>query len=404
MDGSSQSLDYFFTTYVTSGDYTQGQAHQLALTDMYTYGLWNSVRYETFEWGALWGNPNLGMSPIPPLSISFPDGLPEYLEPGVATDITVRITDGPDEAYLPGSGLLHCRYDGGSFQPSALVPAGGDEYTATLPPADCDATPEYYFSAQGDGGSTVMSPEGAPFSVHTATVGAMVVLVADDFETDLGWTAENLGATSGDWQRGVPVNDAGWDYDPIADSDGSGQCHVTQNEMGNTDVDDGAVRLTSPTFDMAGGGTIAYDYYLYLTDDDGNDRLLVEVSNTGGGDWTVVTQHDTHGGLNWRHHEITEVTLIRAGVPPTADMRIRFTANDADAQSIVEAGIDAFLVTRLDCGDACPADLSGDGVVNVSDFLLLLAAWGTPDGDIDGDGDTGVTDFLELLSAWGPCP
>jgi hypothetical protein len=52
----------------------------------------------------------------------------------------------------------------------------------------------------------------------------------------------------------------------------------------------------------------------------------------------------------------------------------------------------------------CPADLSGDDVVDVSDFLLLLSAWGTPAGDMDGDGDTGVTDFLVLLAAWGPCP
>ena len=53
---------------------------------------------------------------------------------------------------------------------------------------------------------------------------------------------------------------------------------------------------------------------------------------------------------------------------------------------------------------ACPADLSGDGTVDVADFLQLLADWGTPDGDIDGDGDAGVTDFLQLLSDWGPCP
>ncbi|MHC4416318.1 MAG: C25 family cysteine peptidase [Planctomycetota bacterium] len=60
-DGSTQSLDYFFTTYVTSGDYTQGQAHQRALRNMYNYGLWSAPKYETFEWGALWGNPDLGM-------------------------------------------------------------------------------------------------------------------------------------------------------------------------------------------------------------------------------------------------------------------------------------------------------------------------------------------------------
>ncbi len=62
MSGSSQSLDYYFTTYVTSGDYTQGEAHQQALRNMYQNGLWYYTRYETFEWAALFGNPNLGMS------------------------------------------------------------------------------------------------------------------------------------------------------------------------------------------------------------------------------------------------------------------------------------------------------------------------------------------------------
>jgi len=63
-DGSSQSLDYYFTTSVISGDYTQGEAHQRALREMYTKGLWYQVKYEMFEWGALWGNPDLGMTPI----------------------------------------------------------------------------------------------------------------------------------------------------------------------------------------------------------------------------------------------------------------------------------------------------------------------------------------------------
>ena len=63
-DGSSQSLDYYFTTSCTSGEYTQGEAHQRALREMYTGGLWSYMHYEMFEWGALWGNPNLGMTPI----------------------------------------------------------------------------------------------------------------------------------------------------------------------------------------------------------------------------------------------------------------------------------------------------------------------------------------------------
>jgi glucose/arabinose dehydrogenase len=60
--------------------------------------------------------------------------------------------------------------------------------------------------------------------------------------------------------------------------------------------------------------------------------------------------------------------------------------------------------------DECdePADLDGDGSVGVTDFLILLAAWGAcPDppeecpADLDGDGSVGVTDFLYLLGAWG---
>jgi len=64
MDGSSQSLDYFFTTCCTSGDYTQGEAQQFGLLEMYSNNLWYYTNYETFQWGALWGNPDLRMSPL----------------------------------------------------------------------------------------------------------------------------------------------------------------------------------------------------------------------------------------------------------------------------------------------------------------------------------------------------
>ena len=53
----------------------------------------------------------------------------------------------------------------------------------------------------------------------------------------------------------------------------------------------------------------------------------------------------------------------------------------------------------------CPWDCgNGDGIVNVVDFLALLAQWGEPGScDFDGDG-VGVTDFLDMLAWWGPCP
>ena len=55
----------------------------------------------------------------------------------------------------------------------------------------------------------------------------------------------------------------------------------------------------------------------------------------------------------------------------------------------------------------CVGDLNDDDVVDVQDFLLLLASWGTggPGADIGEPFDeVGITDFLGLLAAWGPCP
>ena len=332
------------------------------------------------------------------LAISFPGGIPFALTPGFGASFDVLIVDG-DEAYVPGSGMLYYRYDGGIFQTSALTPLGGDLFEATLPPAGCSDTPEFYISADGDGGTTVTKPQDAPTEVYTALVGSLTTVMNDNFETDQGWVATNLGASSGDWQRGVPINDPNWDYDPYSDSDGSGQCWLTENDNNpsypdpwNTDVDNGAVRLTSPVIDMSDGYvTISYDYYLRLTDDDGNDRILVEISSNGDtGPWTEIARHDTDGGSVWRSHEITQADLDAAGVVLTADMKMRFTTNDADQQSINESGLDAFLITGFTCEETCIADgdMDGSGGCNGEDIQLFVDGLiGTLGWEVECHGD-----------------
>lgn len=58
-------------------------------------------------------------------------------------------------------------------------------------------------------------------------------------------------------------------------------------------------------------------------------------------------------------------------------------------------------------GASCAADLTGDSTVNVSDLLMLLAAWGACDGacdaDLNGDSIVNVSDMLLLLGDWGEC-
>ncbi|MCH7961005.1 MAG: hypothetical protein IIC49_01590 [Planctomycetes bacterium] len=262
-------------------------------------------------------------------------------------------------------------------------------------------------SGDTTGGKSSTSPNGAPAnSFETFSADDITISFHDNFETNTGWTVENLGATSGDWQRGVPVNDPNWAYDPISDSDGSGQCFLTQNELGNTDVDNGAVRLTSPVLDLSGGAGVKFDYFLNMTNGSGTDRLLVEINTTGGaGAWTEVARIEESGALNWQTFDIRADDFAARGVTPTAQSKIRFTANDANPQSIVEAGIDAFKVTKTVC-DSCPCDCNFDtstglGVCDILDFLAFQDGFVGADPcacDRDTSTGAGVCDIFDFLA------
>lgn len=63
------------------------------------------------------------------------------------------------------------------------------------------------------------------------------------------------------------------------------------------------------------------------------------------------------------------------------------------------------------CGAVCAADIApqpdGDGLVNVSDLLMVINTWGAAgSADIappDGDGVVNVADLLMIVNNWGSC-
>jgi hypothetical protein len=67
------------------------------------------------------------------------------------------------------------------------------------------------------------------------------------------------------------------------------------------------------------------------------------------------------------------------------------------------ATINAFLLYE-NCPADCDEEGDVDGIVNIDDFLALLAQWGGPGScDIDGSGIVNIEDFLDMLAFWGPC-
>jgi hypothetical protein len=340
---------------------------------------------------------------------------PELISPSSQT-FQVRITEVENGGYLDGSGSL-LYSTGGSYQQAPLNAQGGGIYSATLTDNPCGNQLSWYFTARDSSGTTRSFPTSGAFAAPIAE--GVEVLAAVDFDTDAGWSAQTT-ATAGGWERAIPSTDSISVDDcsaPGTDADGSGYCWVTGN--GNStfgcefDIDGGSTVLTSTTYAVTDPNTEASFAWWYDNTSSNNtefdDQFIVEASGNSGSTWsTVLTiSNGDSKSSGW------SVASFRIGdfVTLSSGFQVRITASDADPGSVVEAGIDAFRLSALDCGEPptkCVADVNGDNVVGGSDLASVLAYWDQVGsgivGDINNDLVVDGRDLATILASWGPCP
>ncbi len=319
---------------------------------------------------------NLTCPEIVHVAFDYPDGRPALIPPNSATTLRVDVSPFASSP-VPGTGIMKYRTAGTqSFSTQVLVELAPNEYEATLPGLACGQALEYYFSVDAAGIGEVTDPTSAPSLFFQALSASLTeMFVAYDFETAAGWTVDNSpDLTDGAWNRGIPAN--GNRGDPPADFDGSGQCFLTDNVAGNSDVDGGTTTLTSPVFDLNGLLAPRVRYARWYSNSAGDspfaDIFEVEVSNNGGGIWVdLETVGPTGAEVSGGWFVVDE--RIGNFVQPTGQFQVRFHASDLGNGSVVEAAIDAFEIyavqcatcsdgiqnqgeDRIDCGGAfCPA-------------------------------------------------
>jgi choice-of-anchor B domain-containing protein len=191
---------------------------------------------------------------------------------------------------------------------------------------------------------------------------------SDDFALHLGWSVSTT-ASTGDWERGIPVGTTSSGDQSNPDADATGDCgeeaYITGNGgggAGNDDVDDGETVLYSPLFDLTTyiDPYIEFDRWFFNAGGFGspNDSLVVRLTN---GSATVIIDfavENDPGVSTWAAKNVHVTDFIT----PTAFMQMQITTMDQSPGHLSEGGFDKFMVV-----EAPDAGISALGnVANVS--------------------------------------
>ncbi|MEM1448039.1 MAG: S8 family serine peptidase [Planctomycetota bacterium] len=306
----------------------------------------------TFGYGRINSNTAMILTDGPTVSISYPNGRPDEIDPAGVDTLDVLVEPGNGAVQPTGALLWVDRGAGFAAEPVAFL--GNDTFRGTFPPADCPQVVEYYFEFNLVGGGTITSPSAGDFAPFETLSIARTSLQFDDLEVAGGWTVGAPGdnATTGVWEYGDPI---GTSAQPENDNTPGGtNCFFTGNgtpggSIGENDVDGGSTTLFSPVLDLSLFPDPYVSYFRWYVNNGNSvvdDRFVVDISNDGGATWTNVETLGPNGvPSGWNRFSFR----LRDVVAPTDAVQLRFVASDLGNGSIVEAAVD-----DLEVFDQCP--------------------------------------------------
>lgn len=308
----------------------------------------------------------------PILRFSYPVGLPSSVDPAGGTTIRVDVAAGTQVPQADSGEVTVVSANG--TRVLAMTEVMPNAYEVTLPGFACEDTVELRFSAEDLNGARQLSA-----AVFLPTALQVQVNSSNAFEVASGWVGGQPGdtATTGQWNRMDPVATAaqpGDDHTPAGT-----QCWVTDGRggsLGTYDVDNGFTTLLSAPFDLSALPEARIRYWRWFSNNQGsttNDVFRVDVSGDNGATWTNVETigvNDPQASGGWFQHSFRVADLV----VPSAQVRLRFIAEDINQGSIVEAAVDDVEVFVTFCDGE--VERWGSGCADSSGAVLRLQQFG----------------------------
>jgi len=268
------------------------------------------------------------------LWVHFSPSVTDMVPPNRSTPLSVIVREYGGAQLVPGSVQLHYAVNGGEETAVTIAPAGGDMFTAELPPLECLDKISYHVTAEDDSLGTYYCPGAAEEQQAIAATG-MSTIFEDHFETDQGWTIETQ-TFSGSWQLVSFLYQ--YDYDLN---------RFWYSTFGSGGVINGTTSLISPPVTITGDECFL-EYARWCADypEAGPipDYLTVSIRTADGGPWIPIDVVPAADGIasEWLVGD-WQLARLRLGgsitLPET--VQIKFDATENGNDSHLYAAIDA---------------------------------------------------------------
>jgi len=338
------TVDGHYQTGLTIGTYNLAVHHPSFAPDT-TYGVVITEDMETVVDFALVDNvgPLFEMQTLPE---STGDTAGPY-------DVVFKVSD------YSGIESTHFYYTsstaGGPFELPLTAEGSADTWIASIPGQADNTMIQYWLTSTDLLSFSSLEPAGAPYNVYSFVVAQTSVVYSSAMENASDWTGGIAGdnASAGVWENVDPnaVMNGSTVIFPEDDHSNPGtMCWVTGQDpvggsQGANDVDGGTTTLQSPLFDISSYSGLEVQYHRWYTNDTGyspgEDDWIVQAMDQSGS-W-VNLENTSASNRSWQQMNFVLSEHMSLG----SNLQFRFVARDLGGGSVVEAGVDDFILTSF---------------------------------------------------------